>query len=415
MDVSLRERGVLAFDGFRLDPLRRTLRRRGQEVALTARLFDTLLYLVQNPERLVTRDELENAVWGGRVVDEGNLQQAISSLRKALRAGGAAETVIVTVPGRGYRFAVPVRFEPEEPLSAGPGSLGSTEMEGSALTSRPSGWRRLAMAAGIGVFALAGGCAGLAWYFATPPARPAPLHPLVVLTRAENLTADPAFDRVLGRALAIDLGQSPYLSLISDAQVADTLSLMMRPADTKLTTELAGEVCARANGDVAVDATIAALGTRYVLILTATDCASGRIEAQDKAQVDGKDAVISALDTLAGRLRGQLGESAASLARFGTPLLPEKTASFDALRAYSDGFQLVAQGKRVEAITLFQHAIELDPNFAMAYAALATMQFNTHQEEQAAESIAKAYALRGLLKEARSEYAGLRGETAAAH
>jgi WD40 repeat protein/DNA-binding winged helix-turn-helix (wHTH) protein len=113
MDVALRERGVFAFGGFRLDPVRRTLMRRGQEVALTARLFDTLLYLVQNPERLVTREEIETAVWGGRVVEEGNLQKAVSSLRKALLAEDGAASFVATVPGRGYRFAVPVSFEPE--------------------------------------------------------------------------------------------------------------------------------------------------------------------------------------------------------------------------------------------------------------------------------------------------------------
>jgi DNA-binding winged helix-turn-helix (wHTH) protein/tetratricopeptide (TPR) repeat protein len=411
MDVSLNETGVYLFGPFRLDPVRRSLTRNGATVLLTSRLFDLLLCLVQHADRVVTKDELLGTVWRDRIVEENNLPQSISVLRKTLLLDGQGERVIATITGHGYRLALPVRLESELVAPAimslsveiGAGAApaaASPDIAGLDVAARrpPRSFLSWA-AAGLGLVALAVASGGLTWHFATPSAGPAPQHPLVVLTWAENLTADPAFDRVLGRALAIDLGQSPYLNLVSDAQVADTLSLMTRPKDTKLTPELAREVCARANGDYAVDATIAVLGTQYLLTLTATDCAGGRIEAQEKMQADGKDAIIPALDTLAGRLRGRLGETASSLARFGAPLLPEKTASFDALRAYSDGAFLVTQGRRVEAITLFQHAIELDPNFAMAYAALATMQANTHQDDLAAGSISKAYALRGLLNE----------------
>jgi DNA-binding winged helix-turn-helix (wHTH) protein len=113
MDVPIRERGVYSFGPFRLDPVRRYLLCETARVSLTARLFDTLLYLVENHERLVSRDELERAVWRGRHVEEGNLGRAISSLRKALQGAGGADGLIVTAPGRGYRFAAPVEFQPE--------------------------------------------------------------------------------------------------------------------------------------------------------------------------------------------------------------------------------------------------------------------------------------------------------------
>ena len=162
MDVALRERGVFAFGPFRLDPTRRSLQRNGSEVALTARLFDTLLYLVQHPDRLVTRDELESAVWGGRAVEAGNLQKAISSLRQALQSDAADDIYIVTVAGRGFRFARPVSFEPEPVEGLARGSASGGEPRGQAppaqLTSRWRGWDVLAP--GLVALAVAGG-AGL--------------------------------------------------------------------------------------------------------------------------------------------------------------------------------------------------------------------------------------------------------------
>jgi len=122
MDVLFREKGTYRFGPFRLDPVRRTLLRDGDRVPLTARLFDTLLYLVEHPDRLVERDELERAVWGGRTVETGNLARAISSLRRALMADDMLDTVIVTAPGRGYRLGLPVVFEPA-PLPTLPSEL----------------------------------------------------------------------------------------------------------------------------------------------------------------------------------------------------------------------------------------------------------------------------------------------------
>jgi DNA-binding winged helix-turn-helix (wHTH) protein/TolB-like protein/Tfp pilus assembly protein PilF len=130
MDGSPRERGVLTFGQFRLDPTRRTLLHNGAEVTLTARLFDTLLYLAQNAGRLITRDELERAVWGGRVVEDGNLQKAISSLRKAIPAREDAVALIVTVPGRGFRFAAPVAFVPETAELSGPWPFSGADSAG---------------------------------------------------------------------------------------------------------------------------------------------------------------------------------------------------------------------------------------------------------------------------------------------
>ena len=118
MDVFQREKGVYTFERFRLDPVRRTLLRDGLPLKLGARLFDALLYFVINRDRLIERDELRQALWQGRAVDENSLGQAISALRKILRTGTTDENFIVTVVGRGYRFGAPVEFQPTAPLNS---------------------------------------------------------------------------------------------------------------------------------------------------------------------------------------------------------------------------------------------------------------------------------------------------------
>jgi DNA-binding winged helix-turn-helix (wHTH) protein/predicted Zn-dependent protease len=396
MDVSVSDKGIYVFGPFRLDPVRRALSRDGMPIKLAARPFDTLLYLVQAEGRLVEKDELMAAVWPGRIVEEGNLTQTISVLRRALQADGESDRFIVTAAGRGYRFAAPLRRETAladpPPLSSAPPGWtadAAPAAEQAAPADRPPRqlrWRWGAALAAILLGAAGGGA--LLWRRSPQPARA-----LVVLPAAENLTSDPVFGRVLARAMSIDLSQSPFLKVLSDSQIADTLALMARPADTKLTPEIAREACNRNGGDVVVDGTIAALGAQYLLTLTATGCADGKIIGQEKAQAADKDAIIAALDDMASRLRGALGESSASLARFDAPLVHTKTASFDALRAYSDAFYLGTHGNRTDAMALFKHAIELDPKFAMAYANLAALQNSLDQDDQAGESISKAYAL----------------------
>jgi tetratricopeptide (TPR) repeat protein len=186
----------------------------------------------------------------------------------------------------------------------------------------------------------------------------------------------------------------PYVQVLSQQQISDTLALMTRPADTALTPAVAREVCERNNAAAMVDGTVAAVGGRYLLTLTATNCASGEIIAADKVEVDRRDDLLPALDHLVGRLRSRLGEPSASIQRFNAPLLQRRTASLAALQAYSQGFDNFTHGKRIEAIPLFQHAIALDPSFAAAYADLAVVYYNLRQDDLAAAAVKRAYDLR---------------------
>jgi len=388
MDVSVRAGKYYAFEAFVLDPARRSLTRAGEAVALTPTLFDTLLYLVEHPGEVVTRDQLLDAVWPRKTVDAANVSQTIFTLRRALAATGAPDQLIATAPGAGYRFAQPVEVRSSK---ASPGAPdGQTRS-----TSRASPWSPLGLAsmAVVVLLLLAFAAAFLGARVWRPPSAP-PSRNVIVLGDFQNLAHDPQFDQTLQMATQIDLQQSPYVQVLSQPQLADTLSLMLRPPDTALTAAVAREICARNNGAAVVDGAVAQLGAKYLLTLTATDCSSAAIVAADKAEVDRRDDLLPALDRLVGRLRSRLGEPQESIQQYKTPLLQRRTASLAALQAYSQGFYDFTHGKRIEAIPLFQHAIALDPRFSAAYADLAVVYNNLHQDDLAAAAITKAYALR---------------------
>jgi DNA-binding winged helix-turn-helix (wHTH) protein/tetratricopeptide (TPR) repeat protein len=405
MDTLVRDGKVYEVGPCVLDPVRRTLSCAGAPVALSATVFDALLYLVEHPGRVVSKDELLDAVWPQKLVEQSNVSQTIYTLRKALSGAGATEPIIVTAPGQGYRLAAPVRLRDlTEPAGSAP-DLGSASpispsVDGvargrSGRTRRP--WPGLPVVA-IGVAALVAVLAGAGVWLAERSRAPA-AQPIVVLAAFQNLTKDPVFDRSLAKALEVDLDQSPFITALSDRQVQDTLALMSRPRDTPLTEAVAAEICARNNGQAVVDGAIAVLGADYLVTLGATDCATGRALDAEKTEVAGREAVIPALDRLIGRMRERLGESREQIARFNVPLANEKTTSLAAIKAYSEGVWLANSGQSDQAQALYQQAIELDPNFAAAYASLAALDFNTGHKRAAEDAMVKAFGLRNTVNE----------------
>jgi len=191
-----------------------------------------------------------------------------------------------------------------------------------------------------------------AWVLRPPPGPPT--RNVVLLGAFQNLAHDPQFDQTFQVATQIDLQQSPYVQVLTQQQIADTLALMTRPPDAALTPAVAREVCERNNGAAIVDGAVAEVGARYLLTLTATNCATGEVIAADKAEVDRRDDLLPSLDRLVGRLRSRLGEPSDSIQRFNAPLLQRRTASLAALQAYSQGFYDFTHGKRIEAIPLFR-------------------------------------------------------------
>jgi tetratricopeptide (TPR) repeat protein len=219
-------------------------------------------------------------------------------------------------------------------------------------------------------------------------------HRQVVLADFVNTTSDATFGQTLKRALAIDLEQSPFIEVLSDHDVLQTLQLMERKSDTAMTPDVAREVCERANRQVLLTGNVTAVGSKYLLTLEAVDCSSGKRLASAKAEARSREDVLGALDSVAERVRRGLGESARSVESYHVPIAQATTASLEALKMFSIGSYLATHGKdENETIPFFQKAIELDPQFAMAYSGLASRYYNLEEFELASEYDAKAFAL----------------------
>jgi tetratricopeptide (TPR) repeat protein len=222
----------------------------------------------------------------------------------------------------------------------------------------------------------------------------------IVLADFTNTTGDPVFDGTLRQGLSAQLEQSPFLSLISDERIAQTLALMSQPKDARLTQELAREVCQRTAGAATIEGSIASLGSQYVLGLNAVNCHNGDVLAQEQVTTNGREQVLKALGNAATKLREKLGESLASVQKYDVAPEDVTTPSLEALQAYSLGYQdSYVKGDFAAAIPFFQRAVSLDPKFAMAYARLGTNYFNLGEPARAAESMGRAYELRGRTSE----------------
>jgi serine/threonine protein kinase/tetratricopeptide (TPR) repeat protein len=216
----------------------------------------------------------------------------------------------------------------------------------------------------------------------------------IVLADFTNTTGDPVFDGTLRQGLAVQLEQSPFLSLISDERIQQTLALMGRPADSRLTPDVAREVCERTAGAAVLDSSISSLGSQYVLGLRAKNCRTGEVLAEEQVQAAKKEDVLNALSQIASRFRTRVGESLTTIERHNTPLAEATTSSLEALKAYSTGLKAIASSGDTAALPFFNHAVEIDPHFAMAYATLGLMYSSTGESALATENASKAYALR---------------------
>jgi serine/threonine protein kinase/tetratricopeptide (TPR) repeat protein len=216
----------------------------------------------------------------------------------------------------------------------------------------------------------------------------------IVLADFANSTGDSIFDDTLKTALSISLRQSPFLNVLSDSQVAKTLKLMTRPASTKLTPEVAGELCQRAGSKAYVAGSIGNLGGEYVVELKAANCQNGDTLAEEQLTAKSKEKVLDALGKGASRLRGELGESLTVVQKFDVPLEQATTSSLEALRAYSLGVKATNEKGVPAALPYDRHAIEIDPNFAMGYRAVAYDYENLNEQARSKEYFTKAFQLR---------------------
>jgi tetratricopeptide (TPR) repeat protein len=203
------------------------------------------------------------------------------------------------------------------------------------------------------------------------------------------------FDSTLRQGLAVQLDQSPFLNVISEERVRQTLSLMGKPTDTKLTPELARELCERAGATAALDGSIAQIGTQYLLTLEVVNCSNGESLARTEAQASDKSHILDGLGKAASDIRNKLGESLTSVQKFDTPLQQATTPSLEALQSFSLGWRTVEEtGHSGSSIPFFERSVKLDPNFAAAYAVLGTIYSNLGENRLASDNLRKAYGLR---------------------
>ncbi|HZQ55366.1 MAG TPA: serine/threonine-protein kinase [Bryobacteraceae bacterium] len=221
----------------------------------------------------------------------------------------------------------------------------------------------------------------------------------IVLGDFENTTGDPVFDGTLRQGLAVQLQQSPFLSLISEQRVHHTLQLMGRPVDARLTPDVALQICERTASAAALEGSIASLGNQYVLGLRATNCHTGDVLDEEQAQAAKKEDVLNALNHVATRFRTKVGESLASVNKHDIPLQEATTPSIEALKAYTAASRAAFSRGFVSGIASLRHAIEIDRNFALAYATLGLWYSNVGESELAVESATKAYQLRDRASE----------------
>src|SRR5712691_4950502 len=221
----------------------------------------------------------------------------------------------------------------------------------------------------------------------------------IILADFENKTGDPVFDGTLRQGLAVQLEQSPFLSLVSDERIGRTLRLMSQPANSRLTPELAREICERTASAAVLEGSIDRLGSQYVLGLRAKNCRTGDILDREQAQAARKEDVLNALSQIASKFRTRVGESLATIEKHSTPLEEATTSSLEALKAYSTARKVFFSSGDAAALPLFKRAVEIDPKFAMAYAYLGFMYSNLGETDLAAESTRRAYQLRDRASE----------------
>jgi DNA-binding winged helix-turn-helix (wHTH) protein/tetratricopeptide (TPR) repeat protein len=402
------------FGPFRVDAGRQLLLRDGQPVPLTSKTFETLLVLLQHSEQMVTKDELMKQLWPDTFVEESNLTYHISMLRKALGESPQDHRYLVTMAGRGYRFAEKVREVSDDgSLVVQSHSFERVTIEetesrqhraavASFLNLRERPWHWILGATGaVALLTLA--AAGT--FFYKRNAHALTEKDTIVLADFANTTGDAVFDGTLRQGLAVQLAQSPFLNIVSDEKLSETLRFMGQPPDAQLTPAIARDLCQRVGSRAFLSGSIASLGTQYVLGLSAVNCRTGDSLAQEQVTADGKEGVLKVLGEATAKIRAKLGESLSTVQRLDTPLEQATTSSLEALQAYSMGVKTARQmGDSAAAVPFYQRAIRLDPNFAMAYGALAASYYNLGEASLAAENSKKAYELRDRVSELEKLY-----------
>ena len=390
MEAPLRTRKT-RFGAFELDLRSGELYKHGIRLKLQDQPFQVLALLLERAGDVVTREELHQKLWAADTfVDfDTGLNSAIKKLRDVLADSAEEPRYIETLPRRGYRFIahvengdLPAPISIEKRLATVPPVGPKPEL---------SNKRRIIVEAAIAGVLIAAALTTWRVFFARPPLT---ATDVILLASFVNKTGDPIFDNSLDKPLEVKLTESPFLSLLSEADVASTMRMMRRNPDERVTQDLGVEICKRRGLKALVVPEIAAIGSTYVITLDAIDAYNQKLIARQQVEANNKHQVVAALGKAGSQLRKRLGESLSSLQKFDAPLDLATTSSLEALQAYHSGLTLYRSGKRREAIPFFERAVELDPQFCSAYDLLGRAQHSIGQSQEERASFARAFELK---------------------
>ena len=373
---------IVRFGPFKLDVRTAELHHNGTKTKLAEQPFQVLVRLGEHPGEVVTREELRQRLWSSDTfVDfEHGLNTAVKRLRHALGDSAENPRYIETLPRHGYRLMVPIDKSMPVVRSTAKASIQK-------------------MLVAIAMLLVAVAIMGPLYFRSRSATTRLTDKDTIVLSDFENKTGDPVFDDTLKQGLSVQLEQSPFLDLVSERRVNETLKLMGRPVGNRLTPELAHEVCQRTGAKAILTGSIRGIGSQYVVGLKAVNCETDDVLAEVQGQARAEEAVLSALDKAAVSLRSKLGESLSSVEKYATPVEEATTPSLEALKAYSLGVRTHSARGSTAMLPFLKRAAELDPNFAMAYSWMAGVYFDLNEVGRGAEYARKAYDLREKVSE----------------
>jgi eukaryotic-like serine/threonine-protein kinase len=329
------------------------------------------------------------------------------------RGRAASSGSVAAIQESGTHAAVAVPTPASVPNSAGlatPSSSGAEKAAEVPITQKKSLWKIVVPAAVVTIALIAA-----ALYYRSHRTEPLTEKDTVVLADFTNTTGDSVFDDALKQALSVELGQSPFLNVLSDRKVSETLRMMARPANDRVTMDVGRELCVRTGSKALLGGTISSLGSHYLIDLTAVACTTGDTLAKEQGEAGSKEDVLKTLSRTSSSLRARLGESLPSVQKFDVPV-EASTSSLEALKNYSMGITAGRTQGTAASIPFMKRAVELDPNFAMAYAAQSVNYRNLGERSLAMEFGEKAYQLRDRVTEREklritANYFSSRGET----
>jgi DNA-binding winged helix-turn-helix (wHTH) protein/tetratricopeptide (TPR) repeat protein len=397
------DRSAYRFGPFQLDVRERRLSRGTEVIPLRLKVFDTLRVLVENAGRLVTKQELLEAVWPDAAVEENNLNHNVSVLRKALGEKATGQQYIETVPRVGYRFVAEVEVAAAQPSGQAIDPAQAPISDTPPVRSWRSALTLLMVAAAIAV-------AAASIYFVRSGRSAAVLtgRNSVLIADFANTTGDTVFDGTLRQAVAVQLGQTPFLNIVSEERIREALRYMERSPEERVTRDLAREIAMRQGVEALLIGSIASLGSHYAISLDAVSVASGETVAREQVEAESRERVLTRLGEATTRLREKLGESLVSIERFSAPIEQATTSSLEAFKAYDLGRRKHFAGQYFEAIPLYRRAVEIDPNFAIAYAGLGITYGTAREYDLAAQFSRRAFELRERASERERFYIAAR-------